>query len=151
MGFGLTRDGVMGMAFSIVSKTECPHHFRIGSAGRAWLEEFLRRHPKLTIQSPQPLSYSRANETTLSDFFSKLGGLHGKLNLVSKPMQIYNCDETGVAVVFKPGKVMAELGRRNVYAVSADERGKTHTILSCISASGLVLSPMMIYPRKSNI
>lgn len=44
-------------------------------------------------------------------------------------MQIYNCDETGVTIVFKPGKVMAELWRRNVYAVSAAEKGQTHTIL----------------------
>lgn len=63
-------------------------------------------------------------------------------------MQIYNCDETGVTIVFKPGKVVAELGRRNVYAVSAAEKGWTHTILSYISASGLSLPPMMIYPRK---
>ena len=28
------------------------------------------------------------------------------------------------------------------------EKGKTHTILSCASASGFVLPPMMIYPQK---
>ena len=63
-------------------------------------------------------------------------------------MQIYNSDETGVTIVFKPGKVVTELGQRNVYSVSAAERGKTHTILSCVSACGFVLPPMMIYPRK---
>ena len=63
-------------------------------------------------------------------------------------MQIYNCDETGVSVVHKPGKVMAEMGRHKVYAVTSAEKGKTHTILTCVSASGHVLPPMMIYPRK---
>ena len=63
-------------------------------------------------------------------------------------MQIYNCDETGVTIVFKPHKVVAEIGCRNMYTVSAAERGKTHTILPCISASGLSLPPMMVYPRK---
>ena len=38
MGFGLTREGVMGMAFKIVSKTQRPHPFKNGSAGRAWFE-----------------------------------------------------------------------------------------------------------------
>jgi len=63
-------------------------------------------------------------------------------------MLIFNCDETGISIVHKPGKMLAELGRRNVYAVTSAERGKTHTILSCVLASGYVLPPMMIYPRK---
>ena len=97
------------------------------------------------------MSYSRAvcaNQDTISDLFSKLGAIYGKINLVSKPMQIYNCDETGVTTVFKPHKVVAEIGCRNVYAVSTTERGKTHTILSFISASGLSLPPMMVNLRK---
>ena len=77
-------------------------------------------------------------------FFGKLGSVYG---LISKPMLIFNCDETGVNIVHKPSKVIAELGCRNVYAVTAAERGK-HTILSGVSASGYVLPPMMIYPRK---
>lgn len=55
IGFGLTRDGVMGMAFSTVRKTKRPHPFKNGSARRARrFEGFFRRHPKLTIRSPQP-------------------------------------------------------------------------------------------------
>ena len=45
----------------------------------------------------------------------------------------------------RPGKVVAEMGHHKVYAA---EKGKTHTILACISASGHVLLPMMIFPRK---
>ena len=63
-------------------------------------------------------------------------------------MQIYNCDEMGITVVHKPGKVVAEVGCHKVYAVTSAEKGKTHTILTCVSASGHVLPPMMIYPRK---
>ena len=66
-------------------------------------------------------------------------------------MQIFNADETGVSVVHKPGKVIAQLGRHNVYSITSAERGKTHTILSCVSASGYVLPPLMIYPRKKSV
>ena len=152
MGYGLTREGVMGMAYSIVERSKRPHPFQNGSAGRAWFEGFMRRKPYLTIRSPQSLSYCRAisaNKVTINDFFGKLGSLYGKLNLISKPMQIYNCDETGVTVVFKPNKVIAELGKKHVYAISAAERGKTHTILSCVSATGFMVPPMIIYPRKT--
>ena len=85
---------------------------------------------------------------TINDFFGKLGAIYGRLNLISKPMQIYNRDETGVSVVHKPGKVVAEMGRHKVYAVTSAEKGKTHTILTCASASGHVLPPMMVFPRK---
>ena len=65
-------------------------------------------------------------------------------------MQIFNADETGVSIVHKPGKVVAELGQQNVYAVTAAEHGKTHTILSCVSASGYALPPM-VYSRKKAV
>ena len=91
MGFGITREGVMGLAYSIVEKSQRSHPFQNGSAGRAWFEGFMRRRPTLTVRSPQELSYCRAisaNKETINDFFGKLGSLYGKLNLVSKPMQI---------------------------------------------------------------
>lgn len=54
------------------------------------------------------LSHCRAmcsNKAVITDFFSKLGLVCGGLNLFTKPMQIYNTDETGVNV---PGKVITE-------------------------------------------
>lgn len=57
MGFGLTREAVMEMAFTIVEKSKRKHPFRDGRAGRAWFKGFQRHHPNLTIRSPQPLSY----------------------------------------------------------------------------------------------
>jgi hypothetical protein len=54
----------------------------------------------------------------VNDFFGKLGAIYARLNLIfkprpnliSKPMQVYNCDETGVSIVHKPGKVVAKVG-----------------------------------------
>ena len=65
-----------------------------------------------------------------------------------KPMNIFNMDETGVTIVHKGGKVVTEVGRRNVWAITSAEKGKTHTIISCVSASGYVLPPFLIYPRQ---
>lgn len=151
MGYGLTREMVMKIAYTIAEKSHRKHPFTGDTAGRSWLDGFRKRQPKLTIRTPQPLSYCRAlcaNEEVITDFFGKLGAIYGKMNLISKPMQIYNADETGISIVHKPGKVIAELGRRNVYSITSAERGKTHTIMACVSASGYVLPPMMIYPRK---
>ena len=47
-----------------------------------------------------------ANKSVVEDFFAKLGALYGRLNLIAKPMQVFNIDETGFSIVHKPGKVM---------------------------------------------
>ena len=152
LGFGLCADTVKGLAFRIVEKSGREHPFQDEKAGRAWFDGFCRQHPRLTIRKPQSLSYCRAlcsDPETIKDFFGKLGSIYGRLNLISKPMQVYNLDETGVTIVHQPGKVVTEVGRRYVHAITSAEKGKTHTILACVSATGYVLPPMMIYPRKT--
>ena len=154
MGYGMTREAVMHVVYLYVEKCKRSHPFKNEKAGRWWFQGFKARHPNLTVRMPQALSHCRAlcsNKETISDFFGKLGALYGKLNLMSKPMQVYNADETGVTIVHKPSKVVAELGRRNVYCVTSAERGKTHTVLSCVSASGHVLPPCIVYPRKRKV
>lgn len=60
MGFGLTREGIMAMAFAIADKAGRIHPFKSGHAGRGWYEGFVARHPILTLHSPLPLSYAHA-------------------------------------------------------------------------------------------
>ena len=59
-----------------------------------------------------------------------------------------NVTKAGSSVAYEPGKVIAEWGHKNVYTVTSAEQGRMHTVLSCVSASGYVLSPMILYPRK---
>ena len=65
-------------------------------------------------------------------------------------MLIFNLDESGISVVHKPGMVVAELGRRNVYAMTSAERGKTHTVLSCVSTFIRSTSHDGISPKKES-
>ena len=151
MGFGLTREDLRLTAYRLAEKLQKSHPFLNGIAGRGWLDGFFARHPKLVLRSTQPLSYSRAvsaNPEAIKDHFAKLGSLYARLNILSKAMQIYNVDECGVSIVHKAGKVISEIGRKNVWAISSGEKGKNHTIVSCVSASGSALPPFLIYPRK---
>jgi len=66
-------------------------------------------------------------------------------------MQIYNSDETGVAIVHTLGKVITALGHHHVYCITSAEKGRTHTVISCVSASGLVLPPCIVYSHKRNV
>ena len=136
MGYGLTREDVQRLAFSIAEKSHHKHPFRDGKAGRGWFDGFKARHPQLSFRTPQALSYSRAvsaNETVIADFFAKLGAIYGRLNLVSKPMQIFNADKTGVSIVHKPGKVIAQLGRKRVLHHVCRKRENLHCSVVCLS------------------
>ena len=89
---------------SVAERSRRSHPFKDGMAGRGWLDVFLQRHPRLTLRTPHNLRFARARASTnatINLFF---------LNLLSKPMQVYNADETGITVVHKPGRVLAEPG-----------------------------------------
>lgn len=44
MGYGLSRDDIMRVAFQIGEKTKKPHPFKNGAAGKSWLQGFLNHH-----------------------------------------------------------------------------------------------------------
>ena len=52
--------------------------------------------------------------------------------------------------VHKAGRVITQLGHKNVWSVANiwRERENTHTVLTYISTSGFVIPPMIICPRK---
>ena len=97
MGFGLSPEDVRYTAFRIADASGRPHLVQNGMAGYAWLEGFRARHPHLAVCTAQSLSHSWAacaSEDTISDFFAKLGAVCAWLNILNKPMQIINADET---------------------------------------------------------
>ena len=110
----------------------------------------MSRYPRLSLRKPQPLSVAHARAGTdevIKTFFEKLGGISCRPNLLSKPMLVFNCDETGITVVHSQGRVVTEMGREKVWSVTSGEMGKTHMVVTCVSAAGLSIPPMIIYPR----
>ena len=62
---------MMCLAYKIVEKVTRKHPFGDEKASRAWLDRLRRRHTRLTICLPQPLSYAQAlcaNEDTINVF-----------------------------------------------------------------------------------
>ena len=45
MGFGMTKDDVQCLAFSIAEKIGCKHPFSDGKVDRGWFDGFKSRHP----------------------------------------------------------------------------------------------------------
>ena len=120
----------------------------MGVLGKDWYKSFTQRH-NLSLRIPQPLAYARAKNChpeIVEEFFDRLSALYTKYAF--SPSQIYNADETGVSCVHKPSKVCVEKGQKTVWAVTSGEKGRTNTILTCGSASGHSIPPMIIFPRE---
>ena len=151
MGYGLTIEDIKVVAYRIAAGSGRSHLFKEGSAGRDWYEGFLRRHPQLSLRKPEALSYARAkndNAQVVEDFYAKLAAVCARLNILSKPMQIFNADETGISKVHKPRlKVLAKRGQKMVWSLTSGERGRTHTLMVCGSAAGYIVPPLIIFPR----
>ena len=71
MGFGLSTDDIMALAFSIAERTHKERMFKNGAAGLEWFNGFRSCHPRLILHTPQPLSLRRAlkSNTFVTDHF----------------------------------------------------------------------------------
>jgi hypothetical protein len=144
--FGLTMRDLRCLAYQLAQRNNLLHKFcnEKCMAGEDWVKSFLTRHPNLSIREPEATSGARAmgfNKVAVNQFFSLLENSIDKHHLTAE--RIYNCDETGVTVNPKcQSKIIALKGKRQVGV------GQTVTGLVCVSAAGMFMPPMLIFPRK---
>lgn len=118
-------------------------------AGPEWFSEFLKRNPSLSVWKPQATSLARAmafNKTTVNEFFNNLATVMERHKF--EPENIYNVDETGVTTVQTPDHIVATKGKKQVGALTSQERGTLVTCAVAINAVGNSVPPIFIFPRK---
>ena len=71
-------------------------------------------------------------------------------DILDKPTQLFNCDETGLSISPKPLKVVSEIGAKHPSHLTANEKTQI-TVSACTSAAGYALPPFVIFDRKSPI
>ena len=116
-------------------------------AGKSWWLGFKARH-NLSIRLPEPTSVGRAsafNKHTVNEYFDNLAKVIDDNKFTAE--QIFNVDETGVTTVQNPKHVVTAKGTRNVGSITSGERGELVTAVYTIGAFGIVLPPMLIFPR----
>ncbi len=105
---------------------------------------------KLSFRTPESTSVARLmafNPTQVSYFFDLLRQL--LLQYKFEASQIFNIDESGVSTVpTKAPKVISPKGMRRVSKLSSAERGELVTVVGGISATGVYVPPLFIFPRQ---
>lgn len=148
--FGISIMDLRKLAYQVA----CAHGIKKFSdthqaANKTWFYNFMKRHPELSLRSPEPTSIGRQrgfNRQDVGDFFDKYCKLIEEEGFA--PSAIYNMDETGHSTVQTPTRVISVKGKRQVGATTSAERGTNTTGVHCHSATGHFIPPMLIFKRK---
>ena len=150
--YGLTPSQTRQLAFEMAVKNNLPMPTswkKEGKAGKEWLVQFLKRNPTLSVRKPEATSIARMtgfNESAVKEFFSNLEEIIGLTKV--RGTRIFNLDESGCTTVQRVPKVLCEKGTKQVGHAVSRERGELITLCGIVSASGVALPPVLIFPRK---
>ncbi len=103
------------------------------------------------MRVPAPLSNARALATdpeVIAKYFDLLEETLIQPNLLNKPCQIYNMDETRLPLDAKELKCIYKKGERHPVARNSGDKSQI-TVVACVSASGTCMPPLVIINRKT--
>ena len=146
VGYARSRQQVLQLVQEVMSNKGMPVTVTHG-----WWESFRRRHPQLTLRTAAPVSYARAmasDPAVISNYYDLLERTLVENNLLDKPAQIFNMDETGMPLDPSPPLVVAQRGQKHPSAVGSGDKSQI-TVLSCCSAAGYALPPFVIFDRMA--
>lgn len=116
-----------------------------------WWESFCRRHPDLTLRVAPPLSKGRSaasSSSILDRYFDILEETLEEYDLIDKPNQIFNMDESGMPFQPKSPKGVFARGERHPFMFASGNKGQL-TVVGCVNAAGFCMPPMVILDRKT--
>jgi hypothetical protein len=153
-GFAPTRYSVRKMAYRLAETLEIKNTFNKEKcvARNDWLQNFLKRHPELSVRKAEGVSLARTqgmNVKEVQDYFNLLEKILHDNDLLNKPSNVFNMDETGLQLNNKAENVIAKKGSKNVAAVTSSEKGETITVIACCNAEGSFLPPTCIFKGKN--
>ncbi|CAH1960890.1 unnamed protein product [Acanthoscelides obtectus] len=142
------------LAYSFAIQQNIPHNFNTERkrAGQDWFLAFMRRHPELAVRKAQGMSTARAKGMTRQEctqYFELLGNVLGENNLLNKPQNIFNVDETGLQLNNNPGKVVVTKGTKMVNCITSAEKGETISVITCVNAEGSFSHPVVYSKGKT--
>lgn len=148
-GFGLGRKEVESVINEYLRAMKKPNPFKDGVPGEGWWSSFLKRHPEIVHRRPQHLQMVRArasSQEVISHWFTEcLGPTLDKLQLREKPERIFNVNESGFPLSWTPKLILTKCGHKAPQALIPGSGREQITVQTCISASGQLMPPYVIY------
>lgn len=153
-GHPVTANNLKDCIKVYVSDMKLQTPFTNDRPGRKWFDAFCKRHPILTLRTPQHLEKERASvtEENLRGWFKEVEEHLASKNLINiDPSRVFNCDETNVLLVPKGEKVLTTRGVRTVYKIMDGQAKESVTALLVYGANGVRAPPMVMYPYKLKV
>lgn len=151
-GFPRKPDDLLNTVQNITREENRKTPFKDYRPGKTWYAAFLKRHPELSLRTPQGISKGRAivTEESIRLWFRDLESYLESQNasdVLLDPKRVFNCDETSFSMCPKTGKVIAPVGWKNVYTIQPGNEKETITVLFTFSADGDTVTPMVVFPH----
>ena len=148
-GFGIDRQAVQSIVIDYLNSCGRQNPFKCGKPGIDWMYAFESRwKTELSRRVGQPLPANRAyacNSAVVDDFFQKLEAAVERLDLKSKPQNIFNVDESGFQTDIGSQKLFCKRGLKNPHKTVASSTKTMYTVQVCCSANGDFLPLYVIY------
>ena len=105
----------------------------------------------MTLRAAASLSRARvvaSDPSSLTRYFEILQDTLEEYDIIGKPNQIFNMDETGMSFEPKHPKGIFPVGDKRPAMFSSGNKGQV-TVVGCVSAAGFCMPPMVILDRKT--
>ena len=116
-----------------------------------WWRRFIQQQPQLSLRkgdSTAAVQLAATNPETVKSYFDLLGKVLQENNLLEKPAQLYNMDETGMPIERRAPNIVAKKGKKKVRYRSAGNKSQI-TVVGCVNATGNAIPPMVISDAKT--
>lgn len=152
-GFPRRKHEVCGIVKEFLDANPRKNMFVDNLPGNKWYNSFLKRHPELSIRTPEAVTNSSAcvSEKDIRGWFKQIEDYFVSktlMDVVKDPSRIFNGDESGFLLCPKGGTVLAPKGANNVYETDKGRAKESITVMFSFSADAIVIPPMIVFHYK---
>lgn len=150
-GFPVKKIDLLETVEAIVKNTDIESLFKNGRPGQKWYQNFLKRHPMISVREAESVNKARAiiTEESIRAWFRDLKNYLTESkneDILEDPDRILNGDEAGFSMCPKTGKVLAPRGWKNLYSIKIGNEKDNITVLIVFTASGKICPPLVLFP-----
>ena len=148
IGYGKTKKQVKSIVENAAHDKEVLRKNKISDG---WFRRFIEQQPQLSMRRGDRTAFVRMDamkNEDLDNYFVTLKSILVDNDLMNKPGQIFNVDESGMPLEHRSPKVVAKKGQKKVRYCTSGNKSQV-TVVGCINAIGQALPPFIIFNAQS--